>query len=418
MPTFAQAIAARWFRHELIRLYCVFGLLLAVLLFAIIFATEDGGQTAFGPNFSGDYAQFYVAGEILNQGRTSQLYDLDYQDLRLHQILPKVPSDQHLTYVYPPFLALLFRPLALLPFKVSYVVWMVISALFYVGACRLALGTCSTFNAQDRMTAWFLVLSTSIFWVECELGGQISAIGTLALASGYYWSRRGFPLASGLCFSLLAYKPSLLFLLLPMFALSRSWRILLGLALGGLVLGLVSCLMVGWEGCVDFVKLMATYGSTGSTRQGFKTLKYLDLTAFLTLLGVSRTWARGLAILVGLPILGALVVCWWRAGTKRLTETTFAATVVLTLLLNVYGPIYDAAILVPAILVGADAIRRRNEGVWPMGLSWALALVVVSCLVTQPSAVNLGFQPLTLALLVLGLLFLSDDLRGRRGKIA
>jgi hypothetical protein len=195
-----------------------------------------------------------------------------------------------------------------------------------------------------------------------------------------------------------------------MLLIGRAWRTLLGVIFGAVILGIISWWAVGLSGCLDFVGLMAGYGrSGGSVGQGFKTIKYVDLTAFWRLLGVRPSFCRPFALVVGLPILGTLVIAWVRSRAGKITDFTWASTLCLTPVLNIYGPIYDVTLVVPGLLIGANAVRSASSEGWPIGFRWLLAFLFISALLTQVLAQKVGFQPLTIGLLALGLDFLRRE---------
>jgi hypothetical protein len=410
----ARNLDDRWLRPEIVRFVAGVSLAIAGLLAILMFATNNQGRTAFGTSLGNDYAEFYVAGQILNDGPSRNLYDLDDQDDRLHRVLPKLSKDDHLPFVYPPFLALIFRPLARLPLAWSVATWLAITVGFYALSVALILRQCRGIVGPERTTAWLLALAFPPFAMECCLGGQISAIGCVVISAGLVLGKLGRPFASGLVLSILCYKPTLLILILPMVVISRAWRVLGGFIVGGAILGAVSWLVVGLPGCRDFLGLMVGYGkSGGSVGQGFKTIKYVDFTAFLSLLGVKRGVARPLAGLLSLPVAIALVIVWARTKRGRIGESTWASTLVLTPILNIYGPIYDVSVIVPGLLIGANSVRLENPDGWPRRFRGLLAFLFISALVTQPLAQRLGFQPLSLGLLALGSFFLARSLRDR-----
>jgi len=258
-------------------------------------------------------------------------------------------------------------------------------------------------SRPERTTAWLLALSFEPFAVECCLGGQLSALGCLVVASALVFHKAGRPVASGLALSLLLYKPTLLLLILPMLVLGRCWRTLAGFSAGAIILALLSLLVAGAPGCRDFFGLMVGYGRLGgSVGQGFKTMKYVDLTAFLRLLGVGRGVARPLAIALALPAVAGLVATWVRTKRGRMTDLAWSAILCWTPVLNVYGPIYDVALVVPGLLLAANALAREDTPRWPLTFRWLLALVYTTALMSQPAALRLGFQPLTLGLAAMG----------------
>ncbi len=405
----ARKLADRWLRPEVARFVAGASLIMTFGLAVLMFATARDGQTALRQNLGNDYAEFLVAGQILNDGESSRLYDLELQDELLHRLLPKLAKDEHLPFVYPPFLAEIFRPLARLPLATSFACWLVITVGLYAASVGLILRLCPLLTGSERITAWMLALAFPPFATECCLGGQISAIGCFFVTVSLYLGTTGRLLGSGLALSFVLYKPTLLVLILPMLVVGRAWRILLGWFCGAIVLAGFSLLAVGFDVCRDFVELMLGYGqSGGSVGQGFKTIKYVDLTAFFRLAGMSRSVARPLGFAVGGLIGIMLLRSWMKLAGGRISDLAWASTLALTPVLNVYGPIYDVTLVVPGVLIGSNALRRQSPTEWPLAFRWLLAIVFVGALVTQPLAQTLGFQPLTLVLLALGLFFLRE----------
>src|SRR5260370_26042398 len=106
---------------------CLAILGMSLALLAITFLTLDGYRTVFGPDLGADFAGFYTAGTLLNEYPSERLYDLELQDQLYHRLLPHLAPEVTLPYVHPPFFAVLFRPLAWLPYAWAYIVWLLFS---------------------------------------------------------------------------------------------------------------------------------------------------------------------------------------------------------------------------------------------------------------------------------------------------
>jgi hypothetical protein len=413
-----RTLADRWLRADLARFVAVAVLAMVGALAVGLFATSKGGGTAFGPTLGADYGEFYAVGMLLDRGQVGRLYDLDLQDDLLHEALPALPKDEHLPFVYPPFLAPPFRPLARLPFARSFAAWLLVSLGVYAASVALMLRGLEGLSGPERRTAWLLALSFEPFAMECWLGGQLSGLGCLAIASSLALRKANRPVLAGVALSALLYKPTLPLLLIPLLVVGRRWRMILGFAVGGVVLGLISLGIVGEAGCLEFGRLMAGYGRHGgSVGEGFKTIKYVDLRAFLGLLGLDRWVSTYLAILLGLPAMSGLVVAWARPDRGSDSDLAWSAALCWTPVLNLYGPIYDASIVVPALILAAGAFRARDREGWPTTFRWLLAAVYASALVSPSMARGLGFQPLTVALAAMGTYLIRESLgSGARGR--
>jgi hypothetical protein len=73
----------------------------------------------------GDFAGFYSLGRILNEHLIKDLYNFELLSRICMEVHPRWGAYGPLPY--PPFVGLFFRPFALLPYWVTYLVWVVIS---------------------------------------------------------------------------------------------------------------------------------------------------------------------------------------------------------------------------------------------------------------------------------------------------
>jgi hypothetical protein len=398
-------MTARWLRPEIVRFVSIVSLVMIVAATVIMFATNGRGGTLFGPPLGGDYPQFYTVGLLQNEYGAARLYDLEFQDRILHEVAPAFPAAEHLPYVYPPFLAPLFRPLARLPYAWSFATWFALTAALYGVAIALMLKSCTSIPRHDRTTVWLLALSFEPFAAECWLGGQLSAIGCLAIAICLVQQRKGRPILAGLALALLCYKPPLLLLILPFLIVSRQWRVCAGFTAGAVAFAALSWWVVGSARCEQFARLMTAYGHQGgSVGAGFRTVKYVDLGAFLSLLGIAPGLVGPLAITLALPALGALIAAWYHSGRRSGIDLdlAWAATLCWTPVLSVYGPAYDAVLIVPGLLLAGDALRQKASGVWPPAFLRMLALLYVAAWLSPSLARGIGFQSLTVGLAAVG----------------
>ena len=87
----------------------VVGLALLIVSFA---TSEGGGRTRLGNDLGADYAGFHTAGYILNHYPPEALYDAEIQDRVHHELHPHLARETTLPFVHPPFVAVMFQPLA------------------------------------------------------------------------------------------------------------------------------------------------------------------------------------------------------------------------------------------------------------------------------------------------------------------
>ena len=368
--------------------------------------TSNGGSNIYGSDAGGDYSNFYVAGTILNGHPPDRLYDFELQSRLQHDFQP---AGHELAFLNPPFLAVLFRPLAILPYTASYLAWIVVSTALYIAGFVLIRKTLHAVP-PGATTIWLLLaLSFAPFLFECAIGGNLSALGFFAISLALYFERLGRHPASGMALALCLYRPTLLILVLPMLVIARRFRTLSGLVAGGLLLAGASLVAVGWQTCVDYLQILFRVSrATSGSEEFFRTWKYVDLLSFFRLLAGRPTQLTWICILVAvLASIPFLVKAWCnldRHGEAR-AGLVWAGTLTWTTVFNLHLGIYDTIIVVPAMMLTADALYRNSPDTaraLTTPFRWLVALLYFAPWISQHVARLLGFQAFTLILAATG----------------
>ena len=403
-----------------VRAACWAALLVTVLLVALSLAAAARGRPFLGHQPGGDYVAFYAAGKILNEYPPARLYDLSLQYRLHHALIPGMPRDLVDPYFNTPFLAGLFRPLAHLPFLWSYGVWVAISTALYLAGLALLWPEEKGFG-DVRQIAFLVCCSFPPFAIECLAGGQISALGFFALALCTRWQRSGHSLVAGAALAVCLYKPPLLVLVVPMLAIGRRWRTLLGFAAGASVLGALSLAAVGHGGFVAYIEALRFRAElTTRNPSPLAMFKFVDIYSFFHLLSGSYSRASaGAALILAGAAFAYLAVRWARSrpGTQA-DGLLWVATIAWTLVFNLYVPIYDIVLIVISVLLMASAVygsrASRAESGRSEFLGWVLVLYVAAW-VSQPLASYARFQILTPVLVAIGWLALRWSRRLETG---
>jgi hypothetical protein len=421
---------ALWFDRDRIRFVALSMVLLCLAGLGATVMTARQGQTIFGPQVGADYAAFYLAGAALNADPPERLYDLTRQDEAYHALLPRTPAELSLPFVYAPPLAIFARPLAALPYALSYVVWTVISLVAFRVAFGLFWRQCPGLRQLDFGTSLIAAASFCPFILETVVGGQCSVLALLCVALSMELERRRRPIAAGAALALCLYKPTLLLLIIPMLLLTGRWRMLLGGALMTVVLGALSWWAVGTQGLLDYQQLLAHYAAVRrDAPETFDHWKYVDFTIF-----VQRIIPHPPAALwwmlagFGCAAAGVMARLAWQAGRERPRASTaeaytasapglqlaWAAALACTPILSPHCAIYDTIFVIPAVMLTANFLATRRG---PLSgacaadtTTWLTtpfaALVVLLYLTpwfTQPLARSCHVQMLTLVLAALGI---------------
>jgi hypothetical protein len=215
-----------------------------------------------------DLSAFYTAGEALNHGLSPYR---SYPAAR-HAIWDGVDLFEHSRFLYPPQTAVLFRPLAWLPYALAKRLWMALS----LGAVAASLFL--TGRAYGLKGRWVLILGAATFaalyyplLTHLERG-QIDAL-TLPLIAGVSVAlgkrtRRAEYVAGALLCAATLLKLHCVYML-PFLAIRGKRRALLGYLVAGMLLALGTALTPGGiEATLGYVRdempRIARYGEWGT----------------------------------------------------------------------------------------------------------------------------------------------------------
>jgi hypothetical protein len=388
-----------------------------------LFVSSDRGRTSIGPALGADFIAFYTVGTILKGPAPEQIYDPVVHTRVMHELFPSLPADASLPYAHAPFEALLFRPLAELPYEHAYLLWVLFSLFCFTGGFVAVWAAADAIPSELKVTGLLVVLAFEPIVIESLLGGQVTGILFLVTSLSFYLMRRDSWASAGFVLPLCLYKPTLV--VLPVAALMigrhRRVRMLGGFLAGAAVLATVSVLAVGREGCSRYAAMVLTFGQDAtSASSALRLWKYVDLNSFLRLLVEDRLVLRATLFAAAVVAVAPFLLLAWRHGArggKGEVGVVWAATLTWLLVLNVYSPIYEAAVVAIGLLLTADTLYARAPTTRsPLPLSFRI-VAALTCLVpwvSQVVARGTGLQPFTLILCALGVYQLALVHQGRR----
>jgi len=216
-----------------------------------------------------DFSAFYTAGESLNLG----LSPYDNHITQSEPIWDGVDIFTHSRYLYPPLVAIIFQPIALLPYYYAKQLWMVIS-LF---SLFISLWMSSRLIFGDKYRSYGFVVKCSVAILACLYypllsfleRGQIDAITLLLLVIGIrimIHDRRS--LLPGILFSLATLLKLHIVYLVPFLILRRQWMALAGYIAGCVLIGMMTVALNGSALSMSYVyehlPRIAQYGEGGT----------------------------------------------------------------------------------------------------------------------------------------------------------
>jgi len=390
------------------RAFSVFALIGGLVACGLSLYYGFRGEIFMGRPMGSDFVQFYAAGKLLNQHQPAVIYDIPAFTKLQHDAVPEMAPTQMLVFGYPPVVAELFRPFALLPYRWAYCVWLAFSLTLYASSLWLLFRT--LLRENYRRTAFLLALSAPMYTLETWIGGQLSVIGFFAVVLFLCCFEKRWPVLAGLALGLATYKPSLVAIPAAVMILGGCWRMLAGLSMSSGLMILGSIATAGVDGLWLWLLRLRVFSAYAISNESIlRRTKYVDLNSFFTVLLGASSLERGIATLATSAAFLILAWHWWRSRHQEAHETQrylWAATLAWTMLINIYVPVYDTIVLVPAAALVARSLADRGQREQMSLQVWLIILWLVPWL-TQSWADYLRLQILTVVLAGFGYWALS-----------
>ncbi len=310
-----------------------------------------------------DFINFYTGFKMVLNGDGANLYNLDLQ-AKYQQAIMKDGLFQGglLPYNTPPFVAVLFSPLALLPVNMAYYIWTLGELGLLAWVLILINRLCAHWSRKERLVMnvsflgfWPLILTFSL--------GQFSLLFLLSMLQLYISLKDNQIARCGFWLSALLIKPHMLPIPGAITLNKKYWKAALATALSGLCLFLVSSIVAGFDTWIQYFRVVPeminNFGKYGFVPEFQYTLRGM-LTNFL---GYSQTNIINLVTIITFVL--SLIVCWWlwwRTASRDSLKLKlyFAFTIVLLLFINLHAYAHDDLLLVlPAILM-YDYLRENE----------------------------------------------------------
>lgn len=352
-------------RARLIRIHLalipVYGWLLFVWTSYAIDIGVSGRLDRSGHIKGHDFAHFYVLGQIANDQAAGDLYSFEAQGARMDRLLPHY--ENRFAPIHGPQMALLFSPLARLPYETAVTVWLLATAAGYAAFCWMLWASPPRF---PRYT-WVAVILAAGYPAFYQLiaFGQNSVLALACVTGGYLALRKGQPWIAGLALGSLIYKPVFGFALPFVFLYGREWRVI-----AGAIIAIVFQLGAGaaWFGPESLAEYFSAIRNVGQIAAVLEPIPYQmqSLRSFFTLLIPSPAVAYGayLATAAGVIIIAAR---HWGSGAPL--ELRYSVLLLATVLVDPHVNPYDLVVIIPVfILVAKRAIARGDTNRWLWGL--------------------------------------------------
>ena len=307
-----------------------------------------------------DFTIFYTAGKCIIQGRGRQLYDLETQFAIQREFASEVKRRENpLPFNHPPFEALLFAPLARLPYLTAYLVWALFNIALILGFWSLLRPRLPTL--RGLLPAMPLLAMFAFFpLIMALLQGQdsILLLFLYGLAFSALATRHAF--VAGLCLGLALFKFQLVLPFVLVLLVRRQWRTVAGFVITAFGLLLVSAAVVGWSGVMAYpgfvLRLSQSGGEAGIYPRDMPNLRGL-VAGLLHLSGLPATL---LIIAVSVALLALVAHCWRvqpeRARPGHQFVLGFSLCLTVAIITGYHLLVHDLSVLILPILLIAELL--------------------------------------------------------------
>jgi alpha-1,2-mannosyltransferase len=299
-----------------------------------------------------DFITYYSAARLVADGHGDHIFDFGAvakEEAAL--VYPLKVKHGVLPYLYAPYFAVALVPLAVLPYAVAYLLWLLLNcAVLALVVYRLQ--RYANLQGSDARLFWIAGLAFLPVFVALAQG-QVSIMLLGFLSATFFLSRSGRSGWAGLALAPALVKAPYVVPILLVFAARREWRALVSISIGAAGLLLLPMAVLGvWTDAHYFHSL--TLAATWHTQIGGYEPQFNHNLAGFTGLLLPSPWATLVSLAVGGLALLLLVGC---ARSSNDADLAFALAVVVAILVTPHVLVHDLVFL---LLPAAVVLRRRQ----------------------------------------------------------
>jgi alpha-1,2-mannosyltransferase len=349
-----------WLSRRRVLAYSRILLVLETITFLFFIAGTHGWIVPLNHATTTDFASFYAAGSLADVGTPALAYDQS-----AHYAAERNATEAGIEYqffYYPPVYLLLCAILARLPYLVAFIAFELATLALYLRVAHW------TLPAQGWAILLPLLAFPSVFWTFGL--GQNSFLTAALFGAGLLLVDRR-PVAAGLVFGLLCYKPHFGLLIPVALAANGNWRAFAAAACSASLIVALSVLLFGWATWDEFLRLAT--GSYATYESG-----RIDFAGFVSPFGAVRLLGGGPGIAyvvqAGVTLaVAAIVAVIWR---ERLSLPVRAAALAAgTLIAIPVVLVYDLMVASIAALWLVHAGSASGHRPWQKSALAALFIV-------------------------------------------
>ncbi len=242
-----------WTKSRKQKLY--FSLILGITLSCLIVWLKDDIATSSLKR--GDFPAFYAAAEIIYSGRAADLYRPEVQR-EVENVHWASLNGTYYAFAYPPYVALLLSPLALLSALQAKVLFTILLVLSLAGAAvvlRRLRPEATTFELFIAMLCFAPIFSAVPAGQNTSLGILLYALSIYFASKRTHWGE----VLAGVALGLWLFKPNFALIALGFVFLGGRYRMLLGAMLPAFVYYVAGVLVLGFDWPKEWVEAIANF---------------------------------------------------------------------------------------------------------------------------------------------------------------
>lgn len=324
-----------------------------------------------------DLRIFYTAGLMLRRGQGHSLYDDSWQLKTQAEFVRLRPGlDAPMPYNHPPFEAILYVPLTLLPFLRAYSLWFLFNGLLLALSLEVLRPWISATAAEFPAPLFLAPLAFfPVFYAFMQ--GQDSILLLALYCLAYAAFRRGRDLQAGIWLGLGLFKFHLVLPFAVVLLLCRRWRAIGGVLLSGCCEFAISWALVGWRELLYYPRY-AWHVNRVQAPGVIVPTNMPNLRGLLT--GWTNSVAARSRMELILLVVSAALLVWaarrwspWDLTQPERWSTGFSIAVVTTYLVGYHGYNTDLSIVLLPVLITFNHLLESERS----GINTALRTILV-----------------------------------------
>jgi len=310
-----------------------------------------------------DFTVYYTGATILREGRGHEIYNRQVQYEVQEGFTGHIPFRRGpLPYIHPPFEALFFVPLTLLPYSQAFLVWDLLTVGMLFAVAALLRRSVATLRS---IPPWQFVIAALAFFpvFSCLLQGQDSVLQLLLCVLGFNALKRKADLLGGGWLALAAFKFQFIVPLMLLLFIWKRRRAAIGFAAVAALLALASVALSGVDSLLHYpryvLEIVRNAGLGGVPPELLPNLHGLAMGWPPPFSGVVGT---ALALLLSVALLLFAVRKGRDSEATEAFELQFSLAIVVSVLIAWQTNLHDLCLLVlPLILVTDYCIRSMPQ---------------------------------------------------------